>query len=73
MSFFNYQVKEEETPPEPKPEEKIDPRMVIIDGTNLVKLVEDNPEIPEGKTDVGIFQLDVWEPMNYDIKTGEMK
>ena len=46
--------------------------MITIDGNKLIKLVADNPEIPEGKTDVGIAVMGVWEPANYNPTTGEM-
>lgn len=74
MNFFNYSVKEEEaTPqPDPQPQEKVDPRMVIIDGANLIKLVADNPEIPEGKVDIGVSDIGYWQPANYNPQTGEM-
>jgi hypothetical protein len=52
--------------------EKLDPRNIIIDGSNLIKLVADNPDIKPGKTDKGIFQFDMWVPVNYNPETGEI-
>jgi hypothetical protein len=74
MSFFSYQHNAGAARPsaEPQPEMKVPPHMVIIDGTNLVKLVEDNPEIPEGKTDAGSGVHGFWQPLNYNPATGEM-
>ena len=55
---------------------KIDPRLVLIDGNNLIKLVEDNPSIPVGKTDIGSGTfpppIGQWQPMNYNPQTGEV-
>jgi hypothetical protein len=55
-------------------QQKVDPRMVIIDGSNLIKVVEDNPEIPEGKVDRGLGMAGpygMWQPSNYNPETGE--
>ena len=34
---------------------RLDPRTVIIDGANLVKVVEDNPDLPVGDVRRGYF------------------
>lgn len=74
MSFFQFNIPNVHIAHEEnKPQGKIDPRTVIIDGKDLIKLIEDNPDIPEGKTDKGIAQFDMWQPINYSPETGEMK
>lgn len=76
MSFFSYQPPPGAERPQPdaptQPEMKVPPHMVIIDGTNLVKVVADNPEIPEGKTDVGNGEFRHWQALNYNPATGGM-
>jgi hypothetical protein len=78
MSFFpsmkdeEPKAQQEQEQPQPQKPPKIDPRFIIIDGTNLVKLVEDNPDIPVGKTDRGIFEAGLWIASNYNPATGEM-
>lgn len=77
MSFFSYQhnagaARPSTEPQQEHPEMKVPPHMVIIDGANLVKLVEDNPEVPEGKTDIGNGMMGMWQPVNYNPQTGEM-
>lgn len=65
---FKEQTKQAETPQHPQ---DVPPHMVVIDGGNLIKLVEDNPDIQPGKTDIQTpFG---WVPLNYDPQTGEMK
>lgn len=75
MSFFSYKPQEEKPGVPPSQSEKemnIPPHMIIIDGTNLVKLIEDNPELPEGPTDIGNGQFGVWRPCNYNPETMEI-
>ncbi len=79
MSFFHQSAKPlEELVGEPVEDtvgskEKVDPSTVTIDGdlSKLIKVVEDNPDIQEGKVDaIGPFGFI---PVNYDPETGEMK
>lgn len=76
MSFFNYQPKQEETPEQPKqdqPKQKMNPFRVLIDGQGLVKEVADNPEIPSAKVDIGEGMARLWQPLNYDVKSGKIE
>jgi hypothetical protein len=78
MSFFKpfpQQPIPEVTPEEPlQKEQYIDPRMVIIEGTNLIKVVDDNPEIKEGKVEKYLNgPMSDMVPYNYDLKTGDIK
>lgn len=86
MSFFNYGPKDPVTPnqvppkqqevptkksePEPKPEPRVDPRLILIDGTGLIKEVTDNPDIPDAKVDIGQGMARQWQPLNYNPSTG---
>jgi hypothetical protein len=72
MSFFNYKP-QTENPQVSKPEVKVDPHTVIIDGSNLIKVVEDNPELPELPVDIGMGLQGIWQPCNYDHTTGKVR
>jgi hypothetical protein len=71
MTFFQQPKFRDQQPQREESPQDVPPHMVVIDGGNLIKLVEDNPEIPEGKTDIQApFG---WVPLNYNPETGEMK
>ena len=56
----------ETDPGEEKPRpEYIDPKTIIIDGdaSKLIKVVKDNPDLKEGRIDIGT--LFGWQPVNY--------
>lgn len=75
MSFFSYQPREE-SPAKPKPEpemnQKVNPHNVLISGDNFIKVIDDNPELPSGKVDIGQGMLRSWVPLNYNPETGEI-
>ena len=54
----------------------IDPHFVLIDGSNLIRAVKDDPSIKEGRTDIGSGTfpppLGHWVPANYNPVTGEL-
>ncbi len=71
MSFFGY-VPPPPPPPPPPPIKQPPPDRVIIDGAQLIKEGEDNPEIPMGKFDIGQGMAKQWNPLNYNPQTGEL-
>lgn len=71
MSFFNYVPPEQSQPQaEVPPQAPIPSDRIIIDGSHLIKLVEDTPEIPDGKVDIGDGMRRLLEPLNYNPQTG---
>lgn len=70
MSFFDYKPQDQKPQDETKPQQHIPSDRIIIDGSHLIKLVDDNPEIPDGKVDIGNGMSRRLEPLNYNPETG---
>ena len=76
MSFFSYKPHDVNPPPpqpEPQNEPKIDPFRVIIEGSQLIKEVEDDPSIPDARVDIGNGMTRLLQPLNYNVQTGEIQ
>jgi hypothetical protein len=73
MTFFEQPKFKQQPEPEPedRKQDKVPPQIITIDGSNLIKEVPDNKDIPEGKIDIITMFYSV--PFNYDPQTGEMK